>query len=197
MLIRYILCTVIAYLLGSISNGILIAKKSGHDIRSEGSKNTGASNALRVLGLKAGILTFVTDALKAVAAVLIGKALCGENGGMLAGLFVIIGHNWPCFFGFAGGKGIACSVGVLLVMQPLFGGIAVLVTLIVIATTKYISVGSLTMVTLFALFMLIFRPFFPHFIWALVLAALAFYRHRTNLQRLMNGTENKLGAKKK
>ena len=116
MIFKYLLSAVIAYLLGSISTGILVSKKAGRDIRQEGSKNTGASNALRVLGLKGGALVFVGDFLKASLAVIIGRLIAGENGGMIGGLFVVLGHNWPVFFGFKGGKGIACSTAVLLLM---------------------------------------------------------------------------------
>ena len=93
MIVRYLLCAVIAYLLGSISTGILVSSHAGHNIREEGSHNTGASNALRVLGVKGGAITFLGDFLKAALAVLMGKLLAGMNGGMLAGLFVVLGHN--------------------------------------------------------------------------------------------------------
>ena len=112
MIFKYILCAAIAYLLGSISTGILVSKNSGHNLREEGSHNTRASNALRVLGLKGGALTFAGDFLKAFIAVMAGKAIAGMNGGMIAGLFVILGHNWPVFFQFKGGKGVACSAAV-------------------------------------------------------------------------------------
>lgn len=198
MIFKYILCAVIAYLLGSISTGILVSKKAGHNLRQEGSHNTGASNALRVLGIKGGALTFLGDFLKALIAVLIGKWLGGMNGGMIAGLFVVLGHNWPVFFGFRGGKGIACSAAVILTLYPFPAGvIAVALCLLVIYLCRYISVGSLTMLTVFFLILLFTKPFWPVALWALVLMALGFYRHRSNLQRLKNGTENKIGQKAK
>ena len=175
----------------------MISRALGRDIRNEGSHNSGASNALRVLGTKIGLLTFAGDCLKAVCAVLIGKGLAGDNGGLIAGLFVVIGHNWPVFFRFKGGKGIACSVGIVLTMFPLYGGIAVLCGIGMIAWTKYISVGSLTILSVFSVLMLIFKPIWPYFIWALVLTGLAFYRHRTNIARLHAGKENKISFKKK
>jgi len=197
MIIKYLLCAVIAYLLGSISTGILVAKKDGHDIRSEGSKNTGASNALRILGLKGGALVFAGDFLKAALAVIIGQLIAGKVGGMVGGLFVVLGHNWPVFFGFQGGKGIACSTAVLLILFFWQGAIAGILCLLVIYFTKYISLGSLTMLLVFAVLMLISAPFWPHGVWALVLLALGVYRHRANLMRLKNGTENKIGQKAK
>ena len=196
-ILKYILCAVIAYLLGSLSTGILVASKAGHDIRSEGSKNTGASNALRILGLKGGALVFAGDFLKATLAVVIGYLLCGHSGAILSGLFVVLGHNWPVFFGFQGGKGIACSTAVLLLTFFWQGAIAGILCLLVIWRTKYISLGSLTMLTIFAILLIITQPFWPAGIWALVLMALGFYRHRANLERLKNGTENKIGQKTK
>ena len=197
MILRYILCAVIGYLLGSISTGILIAGKAGHDIRSEGSRNTGASNALRVLGLKGGALTFLGDFLKAAAAVLLGLWIGGKNGGLLAGLFVVLGHNWPVFFGFQGGKGIACSTAVLLILFPWQGAVAALICLAVIYFTRYISLGSMTMLAVFFVLMLFTQPFWPTAVWALALLCLGVYRHRSNIERLKNGTENKIGQKAK
>ena len=149
-ILKAAVCIVVSYLLGSVSFGILIGKRAGHDIRNEGSRNTGASNVLRSVGLKAAALTFLGDALKACVAVLMGRYLMGINGAMLAGLFVVIGHNWPVFFSFRGGKGIACSAAVVLLTFFWQGFVAAALCLIVIAVFKYISVGSLTMVTVFA-----------------------------------------------
>ena len=197
MMIPYLLCAVIGYLLGSISTGILVAGKAGHDIRAEGSHNTGASNALRVLGLKGGALTFLGDFVKAALAVIAGLLIAGQIGGMIAGLAVVIGHNWPVFFGFQGGKGIACSTAVLLILFPWQGAVAAVLCLLVIYLWRYISVGSLTLLTVFFFLLLVTQPFWPQGVWALALLALGVYRHRTNLQRLKNGTENKIGHRAK
>ena len=194
---KYLVTALVAYLLGSISFGILYARRKGHDIRQEGSKNTGASNALRVVGVKTGLLTFVSDVLKAVLSVLLGQWLLGENGGMLAGLFVIVGHNWPVFFQFKGGKGIACSTAVLVLNFPLYGAIAILLCIAVIALTRFISLGSMTMLVSFALMVLIREPFIPTGIWAVLVAAMGIWRHRSNIQRLLQGKENKINFKKK
>ena len=197
MILRYIICAAAAYLLGSISFGILLTKNSGHDIRKEGSGNTGASNALRVFGLRTGLVTFICDILKAVIAVLLGKALAGEYGGMLAGLFVIIGHNWPLFFGFKGGKGISCSCAVVLLNFPGPGAIAIAICIAAIAITRYISVGSMLLLISYAVILCVIKPFWPHGVWAIVLAVMAVARHHGNIKRLLNGTENKLSFKKK
>lgn len=195
MIFRYLLCAVIGYLLGCFSTGILVARKEGHDIRAEGSHNTGASNALRVLGVKGGALTFLGDFLKAALAVMIGKWIAGQAGGMLGGLFVVLGHNWPAFFDFRGGKGIACSTAVLLLLFPWQGAVAIALCLGVIYFTRYISLGSLTMLTVFFFLILLTQPLWPCAVWALALALLGFYRHRANIERLRQGTENKIGRK--
>ena len=195
----------LAYLLGCISTGLFIAKQSGVNLRDVGSKNTGASNVLRVMGLKKGLVTFLGDALKAVLACWLGSLLLPADtfgipgfGKMVSGFFVIVGHNWPVFYGFKGGKGVACSVAVVLFISPLWGGIAVLACLAVIALTRYISVGSLTMLFCFALSMCIahWGQWFPC-VFVIVLFLMCVYRHRQNIQRLIAGTENKIGHKAK
>ena len=197
MTLRYIACAVIAYLLGSISSGILLTRGSGTDIRKEGSGNTGASNALRVFGVRVGLITFICDVLKAAIAVMIGKWLAGEYGGMVGGLFAIIGHNWPVFFGFKGGKGIACSCAVVLLNFPIPGLIAILICIAAIALTKYISVGSMLLLTSYAIILCATKPFWPYGVWTIILAVMAIARHHGNIKRLINGTENKLSFKHK
>ena len=195
MIVRCILSAVIAYLLGSVSTGILLSRKEGLDIRQAGSHNAGASNVLRVLGLRDGILTFVGDGVKAILAVLIGRWIAGDNGALIGGLFVVIGHNWPVFFGFIGGKGISCSTAVILMTFPLQGVIAVVLCVLVIYLTRYISLGSLTMLFVFAALLLFTAPFLWTGAWAIALFLLALYRHKDNIKRLLDGTENKIGKK--
>ena len=194
---KWVLCVLVPYLLGSISSGILLTRGTGTDIRKEGSGNTGASNALRVFGMRVGLITFICDVLKAVAAVLIGMALAGEYGGMIGGLFVIIGHNWPVFFGFKGGKGIACSCAVVLFNFPIPGAIAILICIAAIALTRYISVGSMLLLISYAIILCATKAFWPYGAWAVLLAVMAVARHHGNIKRLINGTENKLSFKKK
>lgn len=196
MMLQYLLSAVIAYLLGSISTGILYSKYFlGKDVRTAGSNNSGASNMLRVHGLKPGIITFVGDCAKAIIAIVIGKLLCGQGGAVIAGLFVVLGHNWPVFFSFQGGKGIACCSAVFILCYPAWGIIAVICCLLTIYFTRYISLGSLVMTAVFALLVTIFEPFWPIGAWSIVLMLLAFYRHRTNIDRLIHGTERKIGQK--
>lgn len=195
MILRYVLACVLGYLIGCFSTGLLVAKNSGHDIRSEGSKNTGATNVLRVLGVKKGLLTFAGDFVKATCAMLIGAWLLGKNGALLGGFAAVIGHNWPVFYGFKGGKGVACTIALmfLFLWQGLIAGA---LAILVVWRTKYVSLASITLTTSFAILLLITESFFPAGVWAIALALLCVWRHRTNIQRLLNGTENKFGAKK-
>lgn len=195
----------IGYLLGCISTGILISKNAGVNIRKSGSKSTGASNVLRVLGLKAGLVTFLGDFLKAIVACWIGSLLhpgttfgIARFGVMIGGMAVIAGHNWPCFFAFKGGKGVASSTAVILFFNPLLGGIAIAICIIVIALTRYISLGS--MVMLFSFMVLIFVLYWGQWFTCAFAAALfvvVVIRHRANIKRLLDGTENKIGKRVK
>ena len=200
-----LLIAILSYLLGCFSTGITISRAQGVDIRSKGSKNTGASNVLRVLGLKSGLVTFVGDFLKAALAVLIGHLLLpGETfgvmdfGKMLGGLFAVLGHNWPVFYGFKGGKGVACSAAVVFFVSPLWGIIAIVICLLVIAITRYISLGSMTLLFLYMVFMCANHwGEWVKCLFTVILFGLCVWRHRANIQRLLNGTENKIGQKAK
>lgn len=196
----YVLIAVAAYLLGSISTGLLVAKSdTSVNLRQMGSKNTGATNVLRVMGLKAGAITFIGDFLKAIVACLIGHWLKGLNGAMVAGLCCIIGHNWPVYYQFKGGKGVACSSAVILMTFPFPAAvIAIVICLIVIALGRMISLGSIMLVTVFMIAVAIQTSFAPLYtLWAFVVAVLCIYRHRANIKRILSGTENKLGSTKK
>lgn len=198
--LRMLLAAVIAYLLGSISTGMLVSRaKGGPDLRSVGSGGTGATNATRALGAKLGLVVFLGDAIKAILACLIGRLLVGHLYGMLlAGLMVVIGHNWPCFFQFRGGKGVASSVGVMLVTFPIPAIICDVTAILLIALTRYVSVGSLALISLFALLVSIFYSAGDPVVilWCVVLAVMCIARHHANLRRLMQGEENKLKLKK-
>lgn len=197
----YLLAGTIAYCLGSVSVGILVSRAAkGPDLRTVGSKNTGASNVLRTMGWKYGLLTFAGDSLKAVLACWIGRMLTGSvYGAMFAGLMVIIGHNWPVFFQLKGGKGVASSCGVMVFCFPVPALICFAVTVAIIAVTKYISLGSMTMLTLYAILVSVFHSGgdWRIILWTVVLAALCIIRHRANISRLIHGEENKIGHKVK
>ena len=201
MIWKYILCAVIAYLLGSISTGILISRLfNGPDLRKVGSGNTGATNVQRTMGWKCGLLTFAGDSLKALLACWIGSLITGSHmGALFAGLLVIIGHNWPAFFQFKGGKGVASSCGVMLYCFPIPAVICFVLTIGIIAVSKYVSLGSITMLTLYAMLVSVYHSGGSLWIigWTLLLAGFCLFRHRANITRLMSGQENRLGAKKK
>ncbi len=195
----YIVIAVISYLLGSISFGMVVSKAAGGpNLREVGSKNTGATNVLRVMGVKVGLLVFVLDILKALVVCIIGRVWMGLDGAMVAGLAVVIGHNWPCFFQFKGGKGVASTLAVMLMTFPVPAVICYVVAIALIAVTKYVSLGSITLAALFALMVIILNWGDWLIIgWVLVIAGLLIWRHHANIGRLIHGTENKLGAKKK
>ncbi|MBR5961225.1 MAG: glycerol-3-phosphate 1-O-acyltransferase PlsY [Clostridia bacterium] len=198
--ILYILSCIIGYLLGSVSGGIITARlANGPDLHTVGSKSTGASNVQRTMGWKYGIITFLIDGLKGIFACLIAWLITGSHfAAMLAGLFCVIGHNWPVFFHFRGGKGVATTGGVMLYCFPIPALICIALTVAVIALFRYISVGSMLLVTVFFILSFFFSgPNTCVIIWAFLLMVMCIARHHANISRLIHGTENKLGKKVK
>ena len=198
-ILSYVLLAVCSYLSGSISTGILVSKlMHGPNLREVGSKNTGASNVLRTMGVPAAAITFVGDILKALLPTLIGKQLLGLNGAMIGGLAAILGHNWPIFFQFKGGKGVASTCAVMAVCFNWQAVICYVVAIATIAITRFISLGSMLLVSLFAILVICTNPGnWLAAIWVIVLAVLCIWRHRANIGRLINGTEAKIGQKVK
>ncbi|SFB18588.1 glycerol-3-phosphate acyltransferase PlsY [Cohnella sp. OV330] len=196
-----VIAVVVSYLLGSVSFSILFARWLRKiDIRQHGSGNAGATNTLRVLGKGPAIAVFLLDIAKGLVAVALGQAIAGEQGSWLAvacGLASIAGHNWPLYFRFKGGKGIATTVGALIYLAPLPVVAAGVVAIILIVITRYVSLGSMVFAMLVPVILGLAGEIGPVFFGALVLALLAIVRHRKNIVKLMNGTENKIGAKKK
>lgn len=195
-----VLCVALGYALGNIQNAYIIGKLAkGIDIREHGSGNAGATNAVRVMGWKLGALAFVGDLIKAILAVVIARAIFDSSlAGMYAGAAVVIGHNWPVVLGFRGGKGIASTLGLLLAYDLRIGLIVWLIVAIVIKMTKYVSLGSILLVSLMPIGILILHPGHYHeLVISLVLAGIAIYRHKANIGRLIRGEENKLGKGKK
>nr|WP_255807283.1 glycerol-3-phosphate 1-O-acyltransferase PlsY [Cohnella mopanensis] len=195
-----IIAIVISYLLGSISFSILFARWLRKiDIRDHGSGNAGATNTLRVLGKGPAIAVFLLDIAKGSAAVLIGLWI-GQNNDwvpVICGLAVIGGHNWPIYFRFKGGKGIASTVGALIVWAFLPTLIAGILAILIIVITRYVSLGSMIFAVCLPILFYFFDLEAPYIWGALVVAVLAVVRHRKNIVKLMNGTENKLGSGKK
>lgn len=195
----YIIAAILAYLVGSVNSAIVVGRVWKQvDIRELGSGNAGATNTLRSLGVGPAVLVVLGDVLKGVIAVLLGRLLSGdETGAMVGGFFAVIGHNWPLYFRFKGGKGILTSAVVIIMIAPLIGSIVVVAAVLVIALTRYVSLGSLTgAVLLPVMIMSMENNNIPLLVFSIVLALLAIYRHRGNIKRLREGTERKLGSKK-
>ncbi len=193
---KIILTIILGYLLGSFSSAYFVGTLSkGIDIRNHGSGNAGATNALRVMGLKLGALTFLLDVLKGIFAVLVGRFIMGYNGGLLCGFFVVIGHNWPIFLQFKGGKGVATSIGVLASLHFLSALAAAPLAIILIFITRYVSLGSLVFLISVPISYALLAGDFnrQHFFVALLLAIFSIIRHKSNIERLLTGNENKIG----
>lgn len=190
-----IIVIVAGYLLGSISTGVLLSKLFANtDIRSQGSGNAGTTNMLRVLGRRMALFTFLGDMLKGIVAVFIGKWLVGDAlGGLLGVVGAVLGHYYPLYFGFKGGKGIATSFGSLLFIFPVQTLLAFAVFLILVGITHYVSAGSVAAAITLPLLVVITHWQEPT-LWILTvcIGASVVWRHRANIKRLMNHTENKL-----
>lgn len=207
----YIIIAIIAYAIGSINFSVIISKKmAGFDLREKGSGNAGTTNVLRTVGKKAALITLVCDILKGVVAILVayiaGKIVKNVDSAMLtqiAGLLVVIGHAFPIFFEFKGGKGVATSLGVILMTNWQIGLICLIFALVIIIATQMVSMGSIGAAILFPILTLFIDEHFivpangiKYFIYSLLLALLVIFLHRENIKRIMNGTENKLSFKK-
>ena len=210
MVVWYVLSAVIGYLIGCISFGYLGGKIfKGKDIRDVGSGNAGTANAIRNYGWGIGVFTFLGDVVKGAGSALIGLWLCGDIAAFFAagsvaalpgqlcayigGFAAVVGHIWPVFLKFRGGKGVATSFGVFLVMMPLQAAIVFGLCVIIIALTKTMSIGSLIGTALMAVCSLVF--FFgniPHHVTSVLLLVLVYYSHRQNIKRLAEGKENQL-----
>ncbi|MEW9122326.1 MAG: glycerol-3-phosphate 1-O-acyltransferase PlsY [Thermotaleaceae bacterium] len=188
------IAVIISYLIGNFSTSMLVSRLWANiDIRKFGSGNAGSTNVLRTLGFKPALVTFIGDALKGSFAVWLGSRIGTENAALYCGIAVVIGHNWPIFLGFRGGKGIATTIGVGFSIHPLIAFICTVIGIIIVIRTKYVSLGSITAVSLLPILLLFIG--FKYFIFGLILAAMAIFRHRQNIQRLLNGTESKMGQK--
>jgi acyl phosphate:glycerol-3-phosphate acyltransferase len=198
-LLESIIAIAVSYLLGSISFSILIARYvKGIDIRQHGSGNAGATNTLRVLGKGPAIFVFMLDIAKGIAAVWLGKWLGGDEIWIevLCGLAAVTGHNWPVWFRFKGGKGIATTIGVMATLAffpALYAGIAAIAA---IAITRYVSLGSLIFAAMMPIFMVLLNMEIELLWVSLFIFVYAFVRHRSNIVKLVKGQENKLGGKR-
>lgn len=199
----YVLVGLVGYLLGSINFAIIICKRmAGFDIREKGSKNAGTTNVLRTVGKQAAAMTLICDILKGVVAVLLAMLAASiwddadpEALKYLAGLMAIIGHTFPIYYGFRGGKGVATSLGVLLIVNPQIGLICLIFALVIIIATRWVSLGSILAATLFPILTIFMTDSFFAKVISIIMALLVIFNHRTNLKRLKEGTESKISFK--
>lgn len=210
-----LICLIIGYAFGLIQTAYIYGKMHGIDIRTVGSGNAGTTNALRVLGKKAGLIVFLGDVAKTVAAVIVVRLIFGASYPdsiymlvLYTAAGVILGHNYPFYLGFRGGKGIAATAGLIASLGPWFILVEGLVFIIVFTTTHYVSLGSLLVYVALIIHLVCFgqmgllegmtQPALNEmYIVALFLMAMAFWRHRSNIKKLLEGTERKTYISKK
>ena len=214
MIVARVIALAIGYVCGLFQTGYIYGRTKGVDIRNEGSGNAGTTNSLRVFGWKAGLITFLGDLCKAILAVVLVKVIFDESYPdsikvleLYAGFGTVLGHNFPCYLKFKGGKGIACTAGVILAVCPLAAPICLVLFIGSIAITRYVSLGSILVVIAYLIQVIVFgqmgylhmeAEYLPEFyIITACFTGMALWRHRANIKRLLNGTENKLRMKKK
>lgn len=204
MVLKIILCLIFGYIFGCFSTGYFVGKLKKVDIRKYGSGNVGTTNALRTLGAKAGAITLLGDVIKAVIPMLLIRFFFlkdyefVELMTLYTGFGVVTGHNYPIWLKFKGGKGIAATGGVMATFDPLIIPIGLPLFVLIVAITRYVSVGSLFVGVFFPVWILFRHPGDLHMlILSLVFMLSAFIKHTSNIKRLMNGTENKIGQRVK
>ncbi len=202
MLAGVLLCILLPYLIGSINPAIIFSRKIYHDdIREHGSGNAGTTNTLRTYGKKMAVFILLLDFLKAVIAVVIGSLLVSrEIGGAIAGIFVILGHTFPVYYKFKGGKGVASLAGVVLMLSPISFAILLPLFIVIVLMTKYVSLGSVMCALLFPVIQFAFYPMHGWItLSSIIIMAIIVFMHRENIKRLMAGKESKVsfGSKKK
>lgn len=212
MIAARLIVLVIGYFLGTFQTGYLYGKSKGVDIRQHGSGNSGTTNTLRTLGWKAGAVTFAGDLCKAILAVILARLLYAGTFPdgvkvleMYAGFGAVLGHNFPFYLKFKGGKGIACTAGVILVVCPQAVPVCLGLFIVLVAVTRYVSLGSICMLVAFVIQVVLFNHMGILHIGAdwvmefdlltICFAAMGIWRHRANIVRLLHGTENKFGQK--
>lgn len=211
----YIIIAIIAYLIGSVNFSIIISKKmAGFDVREKGSGNAGTTNMLRSVGKKAAAITLLCDILKGIVsigiAIIIGNIIKNVDKELLiqiAGIAVILGHTFPIFFGFKGGKGIATAIGILFMSNWQIALICLVFGIVLIVLTRMISIGSCGAAVLFPVLTLFINENYTvlsnekngnvYFIYSVILSVIVLYNHRSNIKRILDGNENKLSFSKK
>lgn len=195
-MLAIILAVILGYLLGSIPFGLLVGKAwTGIDVRRHGSGNIGATNVLRTAGVGPAVIVLLLDATKGIAAATLGITIGDHPIGVISGVASVVGHNWPLFLGFKGGKGVATGLGVLVTIAPLSVPVLGGIFLLTVTASRYVSLGSILSAAAVPLVLLLLRAPTPVTYGGTLLGALALYRHLPNMRRLISGTENKLGSK--
>ncbi len=192
--LHMVLLVIGSYLIGNISPSILLAKKQNIDIRKKGSGNAGTTNALRVLGKKAAIITLIVDILKGTIAVILAGQIGGQFIAEICTVAVFLGHVWPICFGFRGGKGVATAFGALMGLNPLLGLAALGVVLLGVIISRRMSFGSILGAASFPVIAYFLQPTF--LVPGSIMAAILIFKHRANIVRLIKGEEPKLFSKK-
>lgn len=207
-----IICLLFGYAFGLFQTGYIYGKMNNIDIRQFGSGNSGTTNALRVLGKKAGLIVFFGDFMKTVIPCVMVRMIFADRPEIMyvlilyTGLGVILGHNYPFYLGFKGGKGIAATAGILVSVDFRITIVCLIVFVAIVAATRYVSLGSLAVVSILLILVIVFGSrgdygvsadnIMELYIVTAVITGMAFWRHRANVVRLIHGNENKLGAKK-
>lgn len=188
---------ILSYLIGSIPFSYLLPKWIGKiDIRVHGSGNTGTTNVLRTLGMKVGILSFIGDFFKGILPTLLGLIFWGEIGAIVGGAMAVIGHCYSVWLRFKGGKGVATSAGVLIVLLPKIFLILLICQFVIIGFFKYMSLASISSAILLPIFSIVFKMSFEVVVFSFLLGLFVLFKHRSNIKRLLSGTETKLKIKK-
>ena len=203
-MVVYIIMAIIAYLIGSVNFSVILSKKmAGFDVREKGSKNAGSTNVLRTAGKGIAVLTLICDILKGVVAVLLAKLIGNidnfehiEYLVQLAGLMVVFGHTFPIFFGFKGGKGVATSLGLILVINWQIGLICLVFALLLMVLTRIVSLGSVAAAILFPVLTLFITENYivpgDYRIFGILLGFFVCFNHRANIKRLLKGQESRI-----
>ena len=215
MVVCIVVCMIVGYLFGCIQTGYIVGRVNKIDIRDYGSGNSGTTNTLRTLGKTAAIITFLGDAAKGLVAVNLARYVImpafGVEGQaylwLLTGFAVVLGHNFPFYLGFKGGKGIACTTGVILAFHWQMAPLCIGLFIVVVLLTQYVSLGSILLVSVFFIELLLFGQtghlpvadtYLPEiYVLGGIFTLMAIWRHRANIKRLLSGTENKLNLFKK
>ena len=193
-MMELLIACVASYLIGSIPNGLILGKAIwGVDLRKHGSNNIGATNAWRIIGKKAGVSIFLLDMVKGVIGAGLGIFYAGSPlAGVLCGILAVIGHSWSIFLGFKGGKSVSTGLGVLMMLMPKVAFIVFLVWLAVVFVTQYVSLGSIIGAALVPVLAYIFSMPMEYFVFGVLAAVFIIYRHKSNIDRLLHGRENKI-----